>query len=135
MKLQSFLFEDDARLADCLVRDSAHVLSGDRGPHVQKIQFAIEIIDKITISEDEKTGKFFGPSTAAAVLSYKKKRKIINRSYQSTEDNIVGKMTIKSLDDEMVKRQGKSRNGRVGNCDRDNFPAQVVVGDVSRQIA
>lgn len=34
---------------------------------------------------------------------FKTKRKIINRSYQNQEDNIVGKMTIKAIDDELVK--------------------------------
>jgi hypothetical protein len=36
-------------------------------------------------------------------LAYKRKRQIINRSYQSTPDSIVGKMTIASLDAEMAK--------------------------------
>ena len=47
----------------------------------------------------------YGPSTAAAVLSYKTKRQIINRSYQTTPDSIVGKMTIASLDAEMRGHQ------------------------------
>jgi hypothetical protein len=38
-------------------------------------------------------------------LSYKKKRNIINRSYQTQADNIVGKMTIASLDNEMMARE------------------------------
>jgi hypothetical protein len=36
-------------------------------------------------------------------LAYKTKRKIVNRAYQSQADNIVGKMTIRSLDDELLK--------------------------------
>lgn len=47
----------------------------------------------------------YGPSTAAAVLSYKTNRQIINRSYQTKPDSIVGKMTIASLDAEMRGRQ------------------------------
>ncbi|MCY2978476.1 MAG: hypothetical protein NTU79_07405 [Planctomycetota bacterium] len=44
-------------------------------------------------------------NTAAAVLAYKTKRKIINRDYQMTADNIVGKMTMASLDREMLGRK------------------------------
>ena len=38
----------------------------------------------------------------AAVLAFKKKRKIINRAYAQQGDDIVGKMTIKALDDDMA---------------------------------
>jgi hypothetical protein len=44
----------------------------------------------------------YGPSTAAAVLKFKKKRRIINTSYQQHEDDIVGRMTIKAMDDELA---------------------------------
>jgi hypothetical protein len=47
----------------------------------------------------------YGPATAAAVLAYKQKRDIVNRSYQTEADNIVGKMTMASLDSELVKQQ------------------------------
>ena len=47
----------------------------------------------------------YGPSTKAAVLAYKTRRQIINRSYQSTPDAIVGKMTIASLDAEVAARE------------------------------
>jgi hypothetical protein len=40
-------------------------------------------------------------------LRYKTSRQIINRAYQSTPDNIVGKMTIKSLDTELLARQDR----------------------------
>lgn len=36
------------------------------------------------------------------MLAYKRKRKIINYAYQQTEDNIVGKMTIKRLDEDLA---------------------------------
>ena len=62
-------------------------------------------IDGLTIDTSELTAQRYGPSTASAVLAYKKKRKIINRSYENTEDNIVGKMTIASLDKDMAERQ------------------------------
>src|SRR5262249_43606378 len=62
-------------------------------------------IDGLKIDPGELTARRYGPSTAAGVLAYKKKRKIVNRSYQSTEDDVVGKMTIASLDKEMADRQ------------------------------
>jgi hypothetical protein len=43
----------------------------------------------------------YGPSTALCVLVYERKRQIINRSYQTQADNIVGRMTIASLDQGM----------------------------------
>ena len=39
------------------------------------------------------------------MLAYKKKRKIINYSYQTSEDNVVGKMKIAALDEDMLARQ------------------------------
>ena len=47
----------------------------------------------------------YGPSTADVVLAYKRKRNIINYSYQTTADNIVGKMTMAALDKEMLARE------------------------------
>jgi hypothetical protein len=119
MPLKSFQFAGDQRFEQCLVRDSAHIVPGEVGPHVRDIQVAIEIIDNVKIDDGEKLASRYGPSTAAAVLQYKKKRKIINRSYQSTEDNIVGKTTIASLDDEMFRRQTVPARGSRPFCGRD----------------
>jgi peptidoglycan hydrolase-like protein with peptidoglycan-binding domain len=55
-----------------------------------------------------RTGRY-GKSTAAAVLAFKTKRKIINYSYETQVDNIVGKMTIAALDNEMVLRESRPR--------------------------
>jgi hypothetical protein len=44
----------------------------------------------------------YGPSTADAVLTYKTTRNIVNRSYQTQADNIVGKMTIAAMDKELL---------------------------------
>jgi len=85
------------------VSDPAHVLPGASGPHVRKIQTALMLLDGAAISADEVQRTFYGASTAAAVLAYKQKRNIINRSYQTHADNIVGKMTTASLDSEMLK--------------------------------
>ena len=76
---------------------------GNRGDFVGLIQIALIEIDNATIDAGELAGEIYGNSTAAAVLAYKKRRAIINRSYQSSADNIVGKMTIRSLDDDMLK--------------------------------
>ena len=65
-----------------------------RGEHVAKVQFALFALDSSAIDRNEVRSQTYGPSTAKAVLAYKTKRKIINTAYQSTPDNIVGKMTI-----------------------------------------
>jgi hypothetical protein len=103
MPLQSNLFKNDANLQACLVDDGAHVTPGARGEHVGKIQIALKALGDVEISASETASKTYGSSTAAAVLSYKQKRRIINFSYQNQADNIVGKMTIASLDQEMQK--------------------------------
>jgi peptidoglycan hydrolase-like protein with peptidoglycan-binding domain len=101
MPLQSKFFRGDDKLESCLLLDKAHVTQGATGPHVAKIQQALFILDTLMINGTEIYNRYYGPSTATAVLSYKKKRRIINYSYEKTEDNIVGKMTIASLDREM----------------------------------
>jgi len=114
MVLRSKLFTKDpavrARLNDCLERDSAHIQLGATGPHVSAIQTALFVLLpglKLPDNElsDPKTKEgAYGSSTAAAVLRYKQNHKppIINTSYQKQADNIVGKMTIQFLDDDMV---------------------------------
>jgi hypothetical protein len=59
-------------------------------------------LDGYTIAFTEIHARFYGRSTAAAVLAFKKKRDIVNRSYQTRADNIVGKMTIAALDKGML---------------------------------
>jgi len=105
MPLQSQLFKDDPALQKCLVSDPAHVTPGTVGAHVSKIQQALELLDGALIDPAEHAAKKYGPSTAAAVLTFKKKRDIVNRSYQTQADNIVGKMTIAALDNEMLKQE------------------------------
>jgi len=107
LPLQSELFKEDAALAACLVKDSAHVTKGARGQHVEKIQTALFILDAARIDPDELTASVYGPSTADAVLTYKRARDIVNRSYQTRADDIVGKMTIASLDREMFASEQK----------------------------
>lgn len=114
MPLQSRLFRGDAALEACLARDPAHVLLGAKGDHVGKIHKALVVLDNALINRSEWSAKKYGPSTAAAVLAYKKKRRIINFSYQTQADDIVGKMTIAALDKEMVAFE--NRSGGVPRC-------------------
>jgi hypothetical protein len=62
-------------------------------------------LDAAVIADSELDSLTYGDSTARAVLAYKRKRNIVNRSYQTQADNIVGKMTMASLDGEMVKKE------------------------------
>ena len=105
MALSSNLFRGNAALEACARDHPAHVTRGAIGDHVAKIQFALFALDALRIDRGELVAQKYGPSTAAAVLAYKKKRQIINRSYQQVADDIVGKMTIASLDSEMARRE------------------------------
>jgi peptidoglycan hydrolase-like protein with peptidoglycan-binding domain len=99
--LQSRLFRGDPKLEACATQDSAHLTQGARGEHVRKIQNALNLIDAARLQEDG----IYGPATARAVLRYKQKRNIVNRSYESQADDIVGRMTIDRLDRELVARE------------------------------
>ena len=107
MSLTSELFKNDSKLEACLVSIPAHVTPGAVGDHVSKVQQALLRLDKLVIDPLELSSKRYGSSTAAAVLAYKQKRKIINFSYQRQADNIVGQMTIASLDKEMLAEERK----------------------------
>jgi hypothetical protein len=107
MPLKSKAFQGNAALEACLIRHSAHVVPGARGEHVGKIQKALVILGEGFISPTEISGRFYGGSTANTVLAYKTKRQIINRSYQQTPDNIVGKMTIERLDLDMFDLENR----------------------------
>jgi hypothetical protein len=101
-----FGFRGDPALEACLVRDSAHIKQGtnDCGNHVLKIQQALVALDRLSIDRAEIKDKKYGRSSAAAVLRFKTKRQIINFSYQTAPDNIVGKMTIARMDNELAHR-------------------------------
>jgi len=101
MALQSQLFRGNSKLEAAAVSDPAHIVQGDSGEHVRKIQLALIQLDGAALDPDGK----YGPGTAAAVLAYKRKRNIINLSYQKQADNIVGKMTMAALDREMVAKE------------------------------
>jgi hypothetical protein len=105
MALKSNLLSGDRRLEACAASDPAHIVLGSVGKHVAKIQIALAILDGASIDSKEALSQTYGRSTAAAVLAYKKKRNIINWSYQQQADNIVGKMTIGALDAEMCVKE------------------------------
>lgn len=111
MALVSNTFAGDPRLEACLVNDSAHLTPGTQGDFVGKVQAALIFVDGADIDEAELDSQTYGPSTAAAVLKFKQKRNIINRSYQQQADNIVGKITIKVLDAELQSAENASGSG------------------------
>src|SRR5262245_42249782 len=101
MPFLSNIFRGDAKLAACQINDAAHLTIGASGEHVAKVQFALFALDSLAIDRNEVRLQSYGQSTAKAVLAYKTRRKIINTAYQNTPDNIVGKMTITRLDQDM----------------------------------
>ncbi|MEP7111041.1 MAG: peptidoglycan-binding domain-containing protein [Ferruginibacter sp.] len=101
MALQSQLFRNDPKLEAAATSDPAHILPGATGPHVTKIQQALNQIDGAKIDFDG----VYGNQTATAVLAFKRKRNIINRNFQTQPDNIVGKMTITALDKEVLAQE------------------------------
>jgi peptidoglycan hydrolase-like protein with peptidoglycan-binding domain len=103
MGLRSNFLSGDPALEACLVQDSAHVTQGAVGDHVAKIQAALNLTAGLEIDPSERNLQRYGPSTAAAVLQYKTARNIVNLTYQTQPDNIVGKMTIAALDNDMVQ--------------------------------
>jgi hypothetical protein len=102
MPLKSRHFSGEQRLQACLVQDSAHVKPGDRGSYVLKIQQAVVVLTGEAIPISELQQMTYGTGTAAAVLSYKRQNAIVNYSYQTSADDIVGKMTIQALDEGMA---------------------------------
>lgn len=107
MPLSSILFTTptrNPRLEDCLTQDSKHITMGAIGDHVSKIQLALIRLtagpgrENLKLTVDGK----YGSATATAVKTYKSSpRRNILGPGQKTPDDIVGKLTIKSLDDEM----------------------------------
>lgn len=103
MALQSELFSDDPQLEAAALSDSSHITWGAVGPHVTKIQMALNELDNARIGTDG----VYGSNTAQAVFNFKKKRGIKN--YRGEIDNIVGRNTIVALDQALPRRQGPPR--------------------------
>ena len=108
LKCQLFtLPKPDPRLERCLVDDAGHITQGTRGDHVKKVQMALNQLSAGPGRENFnlKVDGWYGPKTAAAVKLYKsapqRRERIKLQPWQKTHDDIVGKQTIRSLDDEM----------------------------------
>ncbi len=134
MTLSSNLFAGDPRLEACAVSNPDHVTPGSIGPHVRKIQAAVMTLDGADIDEAELDAASYGPSTAAAVLAYKTKRDIVNRSYQTQADNIVGIMTIKALDDELVASEVPENPRLTTQCQRKFLANPADKSQVARKL-
>jgi hypothetical protein len=98
MALRSRLFADNPALQACLVNDASHVMPGSKGEHVARVQAALVRLRYLTPDSAVRERAVYGPKTADAVLAYKREFNVVNRRYQSQADNIVGRMTIASLD-------------------------------------
>jgi hypothetical protein len=118
MPLKSNLFAGDMRLEAAAISNPGHITRGATGPHVAKIQAALFVLDGVEVAEAERKSSIYGPSTAAAVLAYKKKRNIVNRAYQSSADDVVGIMTMKAMDDELLAGQVNPEPARNRRCGR-----------------
>jgi peptidoglycan hydrolase-like protein with peptidoglycan-binding domain len=119
MPLRSKLLSGNKALQACLVSDSAHVAPGASGKPVVLIQSALVRLSFLEPGDGQAEAGHYGPRTAAAVLAFKNTFKIINRSYQTHADNIVGRMTIAALDDAIFVLDGGTGGPRVA-------PAQKV---------
>lgn len=117
MSLQSRLFRGDPKLEAAAVSNPAHIVAGATGDHVAKLQHALLVLGDAGIEPAEQVAKRYGPSTANAVLSFKTKRNIVNRSYQTQADNIVGIMTMVALDKGMLESEEAPRSVRTISCD------------------
>ncbi len=102
MALQSQLFKGDPKLEAAAASHPAHIATGARGPHVVKIQQALNEIIGVSLVLDG----IYGQGTAAAVLQDKRGRNIVNTTYQTEADNIVGIMTMAALDADLLAREG-----------------------------
>ena len=103
MALKCKLFVDDANLEAAAVHNQSHIHRGARGSHVGKIQKALARLDDAVIDRAEVQANLFDASTERAVLHFKQKRNIVNRTYQDRPDAIVGIMTMSAMDHEMVE--------------------------------
>jgi hypothetical protein len=94
------------KLNACLASDPAHIKPGQNGGHVKVIQDALTTMrlrsPAIGLPEIKDKAGNYGHDTTAAVLKYKTFHGI-KRSGQPL-DPIVGRMTLTSLDDELMKK-------------------------------
>lgn len=120
------------RLRQCAASDPKHITQGPppaKGPHVailhqafekiaatavpplgvpsstKEFDDAVRALQQNRIEAGERSGATYGPSTARAVLEYKKAHNI-RRSPAAAVDNIVGILTIQSLDSDLIRASG-----------------------------
>jgi hypothetical protein len=105
MPLKSDLFRGVPELENCLLHDRDHIMRGAKGDYVSRIQQALDLLGDVPIAADELAKQEFGESTENAVFAFKTKNQIINRTYQTSPDKIVGKMTLQALDDQLARRK------------------------------
>lgn len=105
MPLKSASLRGDSKLESAATTPNAHILKPAAGDHVSKIQRAVLQLDDATIDRQELSTATYGDSTADAVLAYKTKREVINKTYQQDADNITGVMTMASLDKELLGKE------------------------------
>jgi hypothetical protein len=127
MPLTSQLLSGDPKLQACQVNPQAHIFSGAVGDHVRKIQLALNAVDNARLETDGK----FGALTAAAVLAFKNKWRILGPG-QTQPDQIVGVQTITRLDIMMAdleKRRGAAPQDQPdGPVIPYNFVAGIQIG-------
>jgi hypothetical protein len=75
MPFKSHLFRDNRAVEACLTQHAAHLTLGATGFHVAKIHAAS--IWTAPSSMARSSARRYDPSTASAILSYKRKRNII----------------------------------------------------------
>lgn len=115
--LRSALFRDQERLQKAAVNHAYHVMKGDQGSYVARIQCFLlycgifEEVDSIFVEEnsgfkegfqEEFNNDYFGEWTEVMTLLYKVERDIVDRSRQTLADAIVGVMTIRRMDTEQI---------------------------------
>jgi hypothetical protein len=120
--LRSSLFSQDPRHLACQTTNAGHYTRGQSGTHIADVQAVLNLLDDLFIEPSEQEAQLYGASTAAAVLAFKRKRRIINPSYQSKEDDIVGIMTMTALDNELAAFEAKAALNPSGRCPRGNGP-------------
>lgn len=92
------------QLTNCLNLDSAHIRPGDKGDHVAAIQDALTALrqrlpDLGLLEIKDKRGEY-GDDTRNAVKKYKEINNIVRKGQPL--DNIVGRMTITQMDNDLV---------------------------------
>jgi hypothetical protein len=104
------------KLDDCATKDPAHLIVGTVGEHVTIVQDALiqlgqhsflDAAEQASFELEFQT-QFYGNMTAKIVQNYKNNHtpKIL-QPWQSSADNVVGKQTIRFLDDDMAALEGR----------------------------